>query len=432
MKAMSHVWRGFRRLTKVDDARRKFIGALSLKPTEPEVVGIDEALGRVLAVDVIAPQDVPPKPRAAMDGYAVRSRDTLGASWDSPVTLKLVGEVPAGKVTGLKIGKMEAARIFTGAYLPDGADAVIPVEEAEEVAGSVEIYTQVPAWKNVARPGEDVEKGAVVLRAGTPLGPYELGILAELNLPSVKVRRRPIVAVMCTGDEIVEVGEEVPPGKVPNSLRHLVGAMIRQEGGEPLYLGIVGDDPSRLAEIVLNQAKRAEVIVTTGGTSVGKFDAVFRAVQAAGGDIIVHGVAAMPGRPALLARLPDGRPWVGLPGYPVAAAIDFALFVSPLIRTLLGLRWAPFTPKVRARLAAPVASSPGVAHFVRVKLKEEDGALFATPVRISGAGILSSLVKADGLVVVPEDIEGFPEGAEVEVELLSPYERWREWTPSLS
>lgn len=426
---MSHVWRGFKRLTRVNDALRTFIETLELRPTEPETVGIDEALGRVLAVDVVASEDVPPRPRAAMDGYAVRSRDTLGASWDSPVTLKLIGEVPAGEVTTLKVGEMEAVRIFTGAYLPEGADAVIPVEEAEEVAGSVEIYRQVPAWKNVARPGEDVRKGTVVLRAGTPLGPYELGLLAELNLPSVEVRRRPRVAVICTGDEIVEVGEEVPPGKVPNSLRHLIGAMITREGGEPLYLGIVGDDPSELAEIAVKGAKLADVIVTTGGTSVGKSDVVFRAVQAAGGDVKVHGVAVMPGRPALLAKLPDGRPWVGLPGYPVSAAIDFALFVSPLIRMLLGLRWAPFRPKVRARLTAPVASSPGVAHFVRVKLREEGRSLLATPVRISGAGILSSLVKADGLVVVPEDVEGLPEGAEVEVELLSPYERWREWIP---
>ena len=424
---MSHVWRGFRRLTRIDEARESFFRSVGLEPTEPEEVHLSEALWRVLAEDVSAPADVPPRPRAALDGYAVRSSDTLGASLESPMVLRVVGEVRAGHPPDITISAGEAARIFTGAYLPEGADAVVPVEYAEELDESVEIYTQVPAWRNVARPGEDVKGGELILRAGTPLGPYEIGLLAELNIPKVSVRRRPKVALACTGDEIVEVGEEVPLGKVPNSLRFILGSMIIQAGGEPAYLGIVEDDPDDLIRTV-ESARDADLILTTGGTSVGKADMVYRAVLEAGGEIVVHGVAAMPGRPALLAKLPDGRPWIGLPGYPVAAVVDFRLFAAPAIWRLLGLRRRPLAPRVRARLVAPIPSSPGVRHFARVRLTlSEDGGLLAEPVRVSGSGILSSLVRADGFVEVPEDVEGYPEDSEVWVELLTPYERWREW-----
>jgi len=425
---MSHVWRGFRRLIRVEDARDVYLRSVRLDPTDPEEVTLSEALGRVLAEDVVSPVDIPPRPRAALDGYAVRSRDVLGASTESPVSLRLVGEVRAGRPPDRALSPGEAVRIYTGAYLPEGADAVVPVEYSEELESSVEVYTQVPAWKNVARPGEDVKRGEVVLKAGTPLGPHEIGLLAELNVPRVAVRRRPRVAVACTGDEIVEVGDEVPLGKVPNSLRFMVEAMIKQEGGEPIYLGIVEDDPRELAEVV-GRARDADLMVTTGGTSVGRADVVYRGVLESGGEILIHGVAAMPGRPALLARLPDGRPWIGLPGYPVAAAVDFRLFVAPVIWRLLGLRWRPLSPVVRGRLVGPIPSSPGVRHFARVRLTEGvGGAVLADPVRVSGSGILSSLVRADGLVEVPEDVEGFPEGSEVPVELLTPYERWREWT----
>ncbi len=425
---MSHVWRGFRRLTRIEDARAVYLRSVRLDPTDPEEVTLSEALGRVLAEDVVSPVDIPPRPRAALDGYAVRSRDVLGASTESPVSLRLVGEVRAGRPPDRALSPGEAVRIYTGAYLPEGADAVVPVEYSEELESSVEVYTQVPAWKNVARPGEDVKRGEVVLKAGTPLGPYEIGLLAELNVPRVAVRRRPRVAVACTGDEIVEVGGEVPLGKVPNSLRFMVEAMIRQEGGEPVYLGIVEDDPRELAEVV-GRARDADLVVTTGGTSVGRADVVYRGVLESGGEILIHGVAAMPGRPALLARLPDGRPWIGLPGYPVAAAMDFRLFVAPVIWRMLGLRWTPLSPVVRGRLVRPIPSSPGVRHFARVRLSEgAGGVLLADPVGVSGSGILSSLVRADGLVEVPEDVEGFPEGSEVPVELLTPYERWREWT----
>ncbi len=426
MIALGHVWRGFGELMGIEEAWERFSSEFDLSPRGREVVPLELALGRVLAGDLRSPVEVPPAPRAAMDGYAVRAANTYGASRQAPVILRLEGEVRPGEIPRRSGdgGKMGAIRIYTGAYLPEWCDAVVPVEQAEEVGGAVEVYSQVPPWANVARPGEDVERGSVVLEGGRVLGPYELGLLAQLNVDSVEVYLRPRAALICTGDEIFEVGGDWVPGKVPNSLRYLVGSWVRERGADLDYLGMVGDDPGEIAKILESAEDGHEVILTTGGTSVGRGDLIFRAVEEIGGEVLVHGVAAMPGRPVLLARLPRGRPLIALPGYPVAAAVDLWLFVGPTLDRLRGVSGRPAPAVVEARLTRPVTTRVGMTHFVRVRLSaDEGGGIWADPVRVSGSGILSSLTAADAVVVVPGDVEGLPAGSTVDALLLRRYTR---------
>ncbi len=411
---MSYRWKGFKKITRVNEALDAFIGSLEIRATGAELVGLDSALNRVLAEDIIAEEDVPPFSRAAMDGYAVRADDTYGASQASPIALKVVGEISAGEVKGLEVKSGEAVRIHTGAPLPKGADAVVEVEIAEESGGMVRIYDQVPPFRNVSRRGEDIKKGEVLLGKGTMIGPFELGLLATLNKKEVLVRKKPIVCMISTGHELIEVGELKVPGKIVNSNRWLVKGIVEESGAIFSYKGMVADDAEELARSI-ERCEDADIVLTSGGTSVGTHDLVPDALEKLGAKIVVHGVGVMPGKPTLLAILPDGKPFIGLPGYPVSAAVASLLFLVPLIERFLGIKGERIIRTMRARLLGKVPSRPGILHFARVKLLRRDDEWFASPVSISGAGITSSLVKADAFLIVPEDVEGFKEGDLVEV-----------------
>ncbi len=411
---MSHKWKGFKRIKRVDEALNTFISSLKLRPTEAELVRLDFALDRVLAEDIIAEEDVPPFNRAAMDGYAVRAEDTYGASKHSPIVLKVIGDIPAGEAVSLEVRAGETVRIHTGAALPKGADAVVEVENAEESGGMVRIYEQVPPFRNVSRKGEDIKEGEVLLKKGRLIGPFELGLLAILNKKEVFVRKKPVVCMISTGHELIEVGCQSAHGKIVNSNRWLVKGIVERHGGLFSYKGIVADEVEELAERI-SECKEANIVITSGGTSVGTSDFVPEALERLGGKIIVHGVGVMPGKPTLLAILPDGRPFIGLPGYPVSAAVASLLFLVPLIERFLGIEGERVINALRARLKGKVPSKPGTLHFARVKLKREGDEWIAIPVRVSGAGIMSSLVKADAFLIVPEEVEGYKEGDIVEV-----------------
>ncbi len=418
---MSNVkMKGFKRLERAYNALSKYLKALKIKVIDAENVMLEDALGRVLAEDVVAPIDIPSFDRAAMDGYAVRSSDVRGASPNNPVILKIIGEASAGKAFKGRLGKGETVRISTGAPMPEGADAVVMLEYAEEKDGYVEVIKEVVPGENVSEKGEDVRAGEVVLEEGTILEPQDLAILASLGIKKVKVRRRPRVFVMACGNELVDLVHAqlpLPPGKIVETNRLMIMSSLKKIGAEPIDGGIVGDDISEIMAAISSGLKIADAVVISGGTSVGKGDVVPDAILSLGGKIIVHGVAISPGKPVALCEV-KGKPVICLPGYPVAAFIGFLLFVRPLIDKLLRIRGIRMEKKINAVLSKRVPSKTGIMEFVRVSLVESTDGLIAEPIRITGAGVLSSLSKADGFLVVPEDVEGFEAGSNVEVVAL--------------
>ncbi|RLI35185.1 molybdopterin molybdenumtransferase MoeA [Candidatus Bathyarchaeota archaeon] len=412
--------RGFRRTVKVEDALRAFRRALPDKRLETEIIPVRVALNRVLAENVTADRDIPPFDRAAMDGFAVRAEDTFGASQTNPVILKVVGESKVGATPEVEVRDGEAVEIMTGAPMPRGADAVVMVEYTNKLdGGGIEILHPVAPLENVSRRGEDIKRGETVLRRGTILKPQDLGILASLGRVKVEVYKRPRVAIISTGDELVEPGVRVELGKVVDVNRVILSAMVEELGGVPIDIGIVRDDPDEIEKAIRRGLEEADLVIVTGGTSVGRADMVPEVIDSIGKPgMVVHGVSMRPGTPTGLAIL-DGKPVFSLSGYPVAAMMGFNIFVKPVISWMLGASSLP-APTVRARLTRRVASPPGVLSLVRVKIRKVGGVYMAEPIRSTGSGVISSMTRANGLLVIPEESEGVEAGEEVEVILLRP------------
>ena len=407
---MSHDRResGFKRRTRVAEARATLLDAVAPHDRR-ESVPVDAADGRVVAEPIDAPAPVPGYDRAAMDGYAVRASDTFGAGDRSPAVL-------AAKAAGADaVAPGEAARVHTGSAVPDGADAVVMIEQVETVGDDVEVFDAVATGENVGEAGEDVADGQRLYEAGHVLRPSDLGLLRSVGLDSVPVREPPEVAVIPTGEELVE--SDPGPGEVIETNGLTVSRLVERWGGEPRYRDVVTDDHAALREAV-GADLDADVVVTTGGSSVGERDLLPEVVDDLG-EVLVHGVALKPGHPVCLGRA-EGTPIVSLPGYPVACIVNAAQFLRPAMKRAAGTDADPF-PTRRATLDRKVASEPGVRTFARVSVSDEDGgddALpTATPTRASGSGILSSVALADGWVVVPEPREGIDAGEPVDVEL---------------
>ncbi len=403
--------KGFKERMSVDLALRLFL-EVELKKVDSEYVSVFDACGRIISEDIIAKIDVPHFDRSAVDGYAVRAEDTFGASLTNPVILKLAGEVEIGeKPCELKQG--EAVKVSTGSALPKGANAVVMLEYAREFDENVEVYKPVTPWENVSKKGEDVKAGEVVLKKGEVLQPQDIGIISALGYSKVKVLKRVKVAVIATGNELVEVGEKPEVGKVVNSNSPMLCCAIKEFGCEPLYLGIARDDFGELLEKIRKAVEVADIVTITGGTSVGKKDIVPEVVKKLG-RLIVHGVAMKPGMPPGLGAI-EGKPILLLPSFPVATLISFYTFFPEILARITGIKIvAKKWSVVRAKLKRRIPSQPGVRTFARVLLKEG----LAEPIRTSGSGILTSMIRANGMVVVPEDKEGFEEGESVEVILI--------------
>ncbi|MEM1984297.1 MAG: molybdopterin molybdotransferase MoeA [Candidatus Korarchaeum sp.] len=406
----------FNKLTRVEDALS--IISSYIEPLPSERVSTREALGRVLAEDLFSPMDMPPYDRVAFDGYAVKAEDTFGASHDNPVLLRVLGASFPGEEFEGELSSMEAVEVATGAPLPRGADAVVPLEHTRREGDYVEILKQVAPGANVDRVGSDLRAGDLVLKRGTHLGPFELLALASLNIAEVKVVRRPRVCLIAIGNELIELGSNLEKGKVVNSNALGVRSLV-EELADVKYLGISRDDPESLMNH-LSDCGDCDVIVTIAGSSVGERDYLQEVIKSMNGSILVRGLSIMPGRPTLLAII-NGKLLVGLPGYPVSAMVATIEVLLPIICKLLGIQGHPVRTVIRARLSQRVPSSPGVRHYVRVKILRENGEYKAVPVRIGGAGIVSSLVRADGFLVIPEEVEGYEEGAYVDVVV---YRRW--------
>jgi len=397
----------------VDRALEMLLDRVEVLGTEE--VPLMEAGGRVTARDIRAPMDSPPFDRSAMDGYAVRGEDTFGAALGNPIYFRVVGEVQMGALPELEVGEFEAARIMTGAPMPRGADAVVMFEYTSEVEGGIEVTRPVPPGKNVGLKGEDVKAGERLLEGGRRLRPQDLAILASMGMDRVEVVRRPVVVVMSTGDELQELGEELQPGRIFDSNAYSISAMVRLFGGIPRPAPLVEDDYRTMKKALLASLEHADMAVLTGASSVGKKDVVPKLVAELG-EVLVHGVAMRPGEPTGFGFI-GGRPVFMLPGYPVAAMVGFATFAGPAVQAMQGLEpESPFCRR-RAVLGRKIASELGRRDVTRVTLKERGGTLYAEPIRTSGSGIISSMVRADGFVIVPENTEGLEEGTEVEVHL---------------
>jgi len=378
-----------------------------------EAVPLARALGRVLAADVVSPVSLPPWDNASMDGYAVRGDDVRGASAARPTRLRVVETIAAGARPTRTIGPGEAARIMTGAPVPSGADTVVRVEDTDGVAdpGVVEIRDDRDAGRNVRARGEDVGADAVVLAAGTPIGPAHVGVLASVGCVSPLVHRRPRVAILATGDELVPVErfDEVRAGdRIVSSNSYSLEAAVTAAGGEPVPLGIAPDDRDGLARC-LRAADGCDLVLTSGGVSVGDFDYTRQVIEALGGALSLWRVTMRPGAPLGYGRL-FGAPWLGLPGNPVSALVTFELFARPLIRTLGGHR-RPHRPIVRVTLRDEVQLAAPLTHYLRAVLhRGDDGHLVAALTGAQSSGMLTSMAAADALVVLAGDRLVLPAG----------------------
>jgi molybdopterin molybdotransferase len=406
--------RGFQKLTTIEEAKKLFFKSLKIGRRKAEMVSVWSALNRVLAEDIDAEEDLPRFDRSAVDGYAVKAEDTFGASQFKPKTLKLTnaGELKSG----------EAKQVWTGNPLPKGSDAVLMLENVKLVGDSqIEVWTAVTPGENVSRRGEDIAKGEVAVKAGTRLKPHHLALISALGKSEVKVFEKPKVAILATGNELVEVGEKPREDQIYETNRVLLASLCHELGAEPLDLRIAKDDAEEISEKLKHGLEEADAVITTGGTSVGASDLVPTAINKLGEPgVLVHGIAMRPAMPTALAIVND-KPIIVLSGNPVAAFFGFEVFAKPLILKMLGIKNEP-RPVVTARLTRRTSTALGRKTFVRVRVFQQNGEFFAEPISARGSGIISTLTKANGYIVVPENHEGLEEGETVQVHLFDPLE----------
>jgi molybdopterin molybdotransferase len=404
--------RGFASYTRLSDALEIIIA--NVKPLGSELVPFDRALSRVLAEDIISKVDVPPFDRAAVDGYAVRAADTFRASELKPVSLRVVGAADIGRTTKRRVRKGEAIKVMTGTLMPQGADAAVMVEHTRARGKAIEVFTPLTPGKNVSARGEDVKAGELVLKRGRKLRPQDLGMLASTGNLWVRVARKPKVAILATGGELRKPGERLGRAQITDSNSYSLAAAVESCGGLPRRLGIVPDEPGLLRR-ALRGASRYDMVVASGGSSVGERD-LMPDLIAELGELLFHGVAIRPGGPTAFGVV-RSRPVFSLAGFPVASLVAFDMLVRPALRRMQGLPANRGYPRVKARLTRKVSSSLGRVDVVRVQVRSQRGELMAEPIRITGSSVLSSMTRADGFLIVPEEVEGFDKGSIVEVEL---------------
>ena len=385
-------------------------------PLPSEEISLDQALNRVLAESIIAKADLPSFTRSIVDGYAVRARDTFGASASLPALLEIVGEVGMGETVSFELSGGKAARIPTGGMLPAGADSVVMVEYTEELdQKGVAISRSVAPLENIIRPGDDFNAGQEVLQAGKQLRPQEIGLLAGLGQNKILVRARPKVAIISTGDEIVPIEKEPRLGELRDINSHSLAAMVESCGGVPLQLGLSPDHFLILREKCQEALDRADICLISGGSSVGSRDLTLDVLASfEGSEVLVHGVAISPGKPTLLVKVGEKGFW-GLPGHVASAMVVFKVLVRPFMDYLRGVQLSLGEGRpVRAQLNRNVASKHGREDFVRVRITEKDSELIAEPI-FGESALISTLVRAHGLVRIDRHTEGLYAGEIVEI-----------------
>ncbi len=400
VKTREEVWGEFKRFALLDI----------------EEVPLDQGLNRILAKAIVSIEDLPAFIRSTVDGYAVRAQDTFGASASLPCFLDIVGEVGMGETPAFELGKGKTGRIPTGGMLPEGADSVVMVEYSEELDHeSVAISRSVAPLENVIKPGDDFHSGQVALDLGRRLRAQEIGLLAGLGQQRIKVRRKPKVAIISSGDEIVPVGHHPGPGELRDINSHSLAAMVQAWGGVPLQLGLAPDQFQALRDKCQKALDRADICLVSGGSSVGSRDLTFEVLTSLEDtETLAHGVAISPGKPTLLVKTGEKAFW-GLPGHVTSAMVVFQVLVGPFMSYLSGgsLSLGQSAP-IKAKLSRNVASRQGREDFVRVMLREKDDVLMADPI-FGESALISTLVRADGFISVHRHTEGVYAGEIVKV-----------------
>jgi molybdopterin molybdotransferase len=383
-----------------------------------ETIDAQQALGRVTAEPVYAPHPLPTFTRSTVDGFALRARDSHGASDALPAYLSLAGEVPMGTAAGFSLKSGECALIHTGGMLPEDADAVVMVEHTQRVSsGEIEVFRAVATGDNLIRTGEDVDTGDLVIPGGTRLRPAEIGGLMALGITRVLVARKPRVGILSSGDEVIPPEAPLEPGKVHDVNAYTLSALVEQAGGEPVIFGIIPDQ-AELMESNANQALEAcSVVVITAGSSASSRDLTAEVINRLGQPgVLVHGVNVRPGKPTILAAC-RGKAVIGLPGNPVSALVIASLFVVPVIERSLGLEVDTFQPAVSAKLSINLPSQAGREDWVPVKIRSAADETLAEPI-FGKSNLIFTLARADGLICIPPDATGLPAGAAVVVWLM--------------
>ena len=407
----------------VNRAQQVIVQSLAVKPARAEAVSLQNAPGRVTAGDIFAPEELPSFSRSTMDGYAVRSNDTFGASEGLPALLNVRGNILMGKEPPGELGPGEAMSIPTGGMLPRGSDSVVMVEYCEKLGDGVAVLRPVAPLENIIQAGDDYKQGNLVLPAGSLIRPQDAGVMAALGLVQIEVAVRPRVIIYSTGDEVIPPEETPQAGQVRDVNGFLIAAQVRENGGDAVYGGIIADRKELLREALLRALAEGDLVLVSGGSSVGTRDVAIEAINALpGAGVLFHGVAMRPGKP-LLYGMSEGKPVFGLSGNPVSAMFGYILFVRPVLRMLCGLPpFASFVPTLEAVLDTNIASNGGREDYIRVSLRTEDKGeetrlVRAQPV-FGGPGLLQTVVQGDGYFVVPRDVEGLAEGSIVKVTLF--------------
>jgi len=398
----------FGSLISFEEAKR--IVEASIKPiTKVEIVNAKDATGRVLAEDIAATLTIPPFDRAAMDGYAVKAKDTFNSSRLNPKVLNLVDKLGAGEIPREMVNTGECIQIATGAMLPKGADAVVMVEDTEAENKGVKVFEPVYPGTNVAQKGEDVKQGELILRHGCVLDPGKIGALASQGTDRISVYEKPKVAILPTGEEVCELGEKLKQGQVYDINSYTISSVVEVSGGIPIKFGIAGDDAEEI-KLVITEALKSDMVVISGGSSVGERDLLTNVLQD-WGEVLFHGIQVKPGKPTLFATI-EGKPLFGMPGFPTSCLFTAHLFVAPAIRKMARL---PLKREevVKARLSQGIPSSPGRKQFFTVRLEGDT----AIPV-YKESGAITSMSQADGYIEIAEEIDLLEKGEPVTVMLF--------------
>lgn len=405
----------FRKLLSLDQAKQILEQNFSPKPVGVERVALSKAHNRILAWDLLAPMDVPPFDRSTVDGYAVRAADTFGADEERPVALKLCGKVTVGESPNLVVEKGMAAEIATGAPLPKGADAVVMVEYSTQRGAYIFVHRAVSKVENVMEAGSDIRKGERILKDRQRLFSREIGVLAAIGLTEVDVHKRPRVAILSTGAEVVEPGKLLPSGKIFDVNAYAFSAAVLECGGEPINLGIIPDDRNQLRAAIKKALDSADAVITSGGVSVGPKDLIPEVVGTLGKPgVIVSGIAVKPGKPTTIAII-DGKPIFSLPGHPTSSLFMFHIIVRPVICKMAG-RTGVTPPKLKAVAATKMFPAKGRRTFVMVNLTYgKIGKPLASPVPIGLSGAITTLARADGFVEIPEKQQFIDAGTTIDV-----------------
>ncbi|MFO7794582.1 MAG: gephyrin-like molybdotransferase Glp [Promethearchaeati archaeon] len=407
---------GFAKLTSVEDALDLLF--LNTKTVSTEEIDTPISLNRIIAKDIESRIDVPGFDKSAMDGYALIAEDTFEASPNSPKYVKKAGKIEIGEASDLSINRGEAIRISTGAVIPEGADAVVKIEDTEmEGNNMIKIYNPVAPGKNVAKQGEDIHKGEIILKKGTELKAEHIALLSSQGIQKIQVFIRPKVSVFATGDELVEIGEPLGKSQIYNSNTPMIANLVRTYGGEVISAATLKDNKSLITKNLLQAIQSSDMVLFTGGTSVGTQDYLPEVVNE-NAKVLTHGVAMRPGEPILIAHKNDTLIFC-LPGTPVAAYVGFLKFAGPAIRKMMSAKKTDPRKEIIAEIDRDIpVSRMGYLHYLRVYLETKEDKIIARSVRLKGSGIITSLTNSDGIVEISKDQEGLKAGEKILVKLL--------------